>query len=290
MDRKNLEEFAKEHATETRKTVIKYRNSGWGKRRLMTARNSPEDMEISMDKACEKVFLDLMRSHDCNWYVVSEYETFGEMGNPELIALDPFDGSDQFERDFQDELFTAWTLYEKDNKGYIPSFTAIFDIERNRLFVTRDDGNYRINLNTNSETKISPSSKKELKKGLCIASYVRDASYRREFYNLFGDLIDNQAVEAYLYPNGGSYIYAYLANGLIDAYLMLNEPRREIDPGYFIAQKAGCPIISVNQDSFENYTFDIEKRLTRERSRVFIATSTPELRDAFLGYIKTRKI
>ena len=89
--------------------------------------------------------------------------------------------------------------------------------------------------------------------------------------------------KALFYPQGGSFIYAYLASGLVDAYIMFNEPRSEIDPGFPIAKKAGCQVVSVNSDSsWQDYEFIPGRQ--HDKINLLIAACTPELRDELIKY------
>ena len=84
-----------------------------------------------------------------------------------------------------------------------------------------------------------------------------------------------------IYPQGGSFIYAYLAAGLVDAYIMFDEPRSEIDSGFGMAKVTGCEIVGVNPDgTYENYKFLPGKQ--HGKINFFIATNSPELRNALI--------
>jgi hypothetical protein len=88
------------------------------------------------------------------------------------------------------------------------------------------------------------------------------------------------------YPHGGSYIYGFLASGLIDAYVMFDEPRSEIDPGFSIAKRAGCQVVSVDSNgNYQDYQFIPGRQ--HNKVDLLIATSTPELRDELIKhYVK----
>lgn len=123
-----------------------------------------------------------------------------------------------------------------------------------------------------------------------LANYRMTAKYERSFWDLFGPLVrgwslDKKRDKRFLYPNGGSCIYADMAGGRIDAYVMKEEPRIEIDPGYHMVKRAGCQIVYVNpfNGSFIDYKFDPDK--TNESVGIFLATSTAELRDRFIEYL-----
>jgi len=65
--------------------------------------------------------------------------------------------------------------------------------------------------------------------------------------------------------------------------VMFDEPRSEIDPGFPMAKKAGCSIVSVNSDgSYRDYQFIPGKQ--HDKVDLFIAAATPELRDQLINY------
>ena len=109
------------------------------------------------------------------------------------------------------------------------------------------------------------------------------SQYSSKFLDIFEDLIRNFHPKALFYPQGGSFIYAYLASGLVNAYVMFDEPRSEIDPGFPIAKKAGCSIVSVDSDgTYKDYEFVPGKQ--HDKVDLLIATATPELRDELIKY------
>jgi len=82
------------------------------------------------------------------------------------------------------------------------------------------------------------------------------SQYSSKFLDIFGELVRGLHPKALLYPQGGSFIYAYLASGLVNAYVMFDKPRSEIDPGFPMAKKVGCPVVSVDSDGrYHDYQF-----------------------------------
>ena len=67
---------------------------------------------------------------------------------------------------------------------------------------------------------------------------------------------------------------------------MFDEPRSEIDPGFPIAKKAGCSIVSVDSDgNYKDYEFIPGRQ--HDKVDLLIAAATPELRDALIKhYVK----
>ncbi len=146
-----------------------------------------------------------------------------------------------------------------------------------------------LDLNTNQKKKIFPSSRKKITEPIVLASYVMSSQYSTKFIEFFGDLIKNLHPKALLYPQGGSFIYAYLAAGLVDVYVMFNEPRSEIDPGFPIAKTADCSVVMVDSDgNYQDYEFIPGRQ--HDKIPLLIAAVAPELRDELIKhYVKKYK-
>jgi len=119
-----------------------------------------------------------------------------------------------------------------------------------------------------------------------LATYLMKSIYSTKFLEFFGDLVKNMHPKALLYPQGGSFIYSYLASGLVDAYVMFNEPRSEIDPGFPIAKASGCQVVSVDSDGrYRDYEFLPGRQ--HDKVDLLIASATPEIRDQLIKeYVK----
>jgi len=141
-------------------------------------------------------------------------------------------------------------------------------------------------MKSNEKKKIFPSSRKKLTEPIVLASYLMKSIYSAKFLDIFWNLIKDMHPKGLLYPQGGSFIYAYLASGLVDAYVMFNEPRSEIDPGFPIAKKAGCSVVSVDSDGrYRDYEFLPGRQ--HDKIDLLIVAATPELRDALIKhYVK----
>ncbi len=273
--RKVVKEYLSKAAEEIKKTA----SLGGGKKVLGETINRPEDMEISIDRVGEEVLEGILKKHQVEATVFSEPENRDiKNGNHIYGAIDPFDGSMLFLRDIPHNWYTVLSFFDKDRK---PLVTGIGDVLNDRYYITEEDGNYLVA--GDQKKKIFPSKKKSLKDSVVLASYIMSSEYSPKFLDFFGKLVKNLHPKALFYPHGGSYIYAYLAAGLVDAYVMFEEPRSEIDPGFFMAKRAGCEIVSVNSDgSFKEYDFIPGRQ--HDKVELLIAASNPEIRDELINY------
>lgn len=285
MEVKKIEELVADYLVETVKETRKIAAAGKGREVLGETINRPEDLEIGIDQVGEKVLAGLLAKHKICATVFSEPEKReiknGQCAEPELYgAIDPFDGSMLYLRGFEHNWYTVLSFFNKERK---PICTGVADILNEKFYFSGQGGNYLLDNNTGKKKKIFPSQRKKLTEPIVLASYVMSSQYSAKFLDVFGDLIKNMHVKALLYPQGGSFIYAFLASGLVDAYVMFNEPRSEIDPGFGIAQSAGCEIVSVNSDgTYEDYEFIPGKQ--QDKVGLLVAAVTPELRDELIKY------
>jgi len=273
-----------EYLTETTREVRKKAAKGEGRQILGEVINRPEDIEIGIDRVGEEILEELLKKHNVKATIFSEPEARDiENGDHLYGSIDPFDGSVLFLRGFEHNWYSALSFYDKERK---PIATGITDILNGKFYISDKDGNYIIDMNSGQKKKISPSSRKSLKEPIVLASYLMSSQYSSKFLDIFEDLIRNFHPKALFYPQGGSFIYAYLASGLVNAYVMFDEPRSEIDPGFPIAKKAGCSIVSVDSDgTYKDYEFVPGKQ--HDKVDLLIAAATPELRDELIKhYVK----
>lgn len=281
---KKIEKLVIDYLTKTVKETRKIAAAGKGREILGETINRPEDLEISIDQVGEKILEKLLAKYKIRATVFSEPEKReiknGQCQEPEFYgAIDPFDGSMLYLRGFEQNWYTVLSFFDKNRK---PVYTGVADILNDKFYLSGEKGNYSIDNKTSRKQNIFPSKRKKITEPIVLASYVMSSQYSAKFLALFGDLIKNMHTKALLYPQGGSFIYAFLAAGLVDAYVMFNEPRSEIDPGFGIAKKAGCEIVSVNSDgSYEDYEFFPGKQ---DKVDLLVAAATPELRDELIKY------
>ena len=284
MQKQSIKDLLIEYLTETTKEVRKKAAKGDGRQILGEVINRPEDIEIGIDRVGEEILEQLLKKYNIKATVFSEPEARDiKNGNHLYGAIDPFDGSALFLRGFEHNWYTALSFYDKKRN---PIATGIADILNEKFYVMNSGQNYLLDMKTGEKRKIKPAARKKLTEPVVLASYLMKSLYSEKFLDIFGDLIKNLHPKGLLYPQGGSFIYAYLASGLVDAYVMFNEPRSEIDPGFPIAKTAGCSVVSVNSDgSYKDYEFLPGRQ--HDKVGLLIAATTPELRDELIKqYVK----
>ncbi len=281
MQKKKIENLLIDYLTEVTNEVKKRAAKGEGREILGEVINRPEDIDIGIDKVGEEVLERLLRKNKIEATIFSEPEARDIKNGEHLYgAIDPFDGSALYLKGFEHNWYTALSFYDKERK---PILTGIGDILNGKFYLTGENGNYVRDINPGKKKKIFPSAKKNLQGPVVLATYLMKSFYSTKFFDIFGDLVKNIHPKGLLYPQGGSFIYAFLAAGLIDAYIMFNEPRSEIDPGFPIAKKAGCSIVSVDSDGkYKDYEFVPGKQ--HDKIDLLIAAATPKLRDELIKY------
>ena len=284
MEKQKLKNLLTEYLIETTKEVKRIAAQGKGRQILGETINRPEDLEIGIDRVGEDVLEKLLKKHGVKATIFSEPEDRDIKNGGEVYgSVDPFDGSMLYLRGFEHNWYTVLSFFDKERN---PLCCGIADIVNEKYYITEEDGNYLVSMDSGKKKKVQPSARKKLTEPIVLASYLMSSQYSPKFLDIYGDLIKNMHPKGLFYPHGGSYIYAFLASGLIDAYVMFNEPRSEIDPGFPIAKKAGCQVVSVDSDGdYRDYQFIPGRQ--HDKVDLLIATSTPQLRDKLIKhYVK----
>jgi len=281
MENQKIRNLLLQYLTETTKKIREMAALGEGRQILGEVINRPEDIEIGIDRVGEDILEGLLKKHNLNATVFSEPDgrDIENGDDPDFYgSIDPFDGSVLYLRGFEQNWYSALSFYDKERK---PICTGITDILNEKFYISDENGNYL--LDNGQKKKIFPSSRKKLTEPIVLASYLMSSQYSSKFLDIFGDLVKSLHPKALFYPQGGSFIYAFLASGLIDAYVMFNEPRSEIDPGFPIAKAAGCSVVSVDSDgSYRDYEFIPGKQ--HDKVDLLIVTVNSELRDELIKY------
>ncbi len=281
MENKKIKQLLIDYLVETTKEVKKRAAGGEGRQILGEVINRPEDIDIGIDKVGEEILEKLLRKNKIGATIFSEPEARDIKNGEHLYgAIDPFDGSALFLKGFEHNWYTSLSFYDMERKAVA---TGISDILNEKFYIMEEEGSYLLDMKSGKKKRIYPSSRKKLTEPITLASYLMKSIYSEKFLDIFGDLVKKMHMKGLLYPQGGSFIYAYLASGLVDAYVMFNEPRSEIDPGFPIAKKAGCSVVSVDSDGrYKDYEFIPGRQ--HDKVDLLIATSTPELRDELIRY------
>ena len=288
MSKGKIKDLLIEYLIEVTKEVKKIAATGKGREILGPVINRPEDVEIGIDRVGEGILENLLKKHDLKAEVFTEPDgrDIKTGDNPEFYgSIDPFDGSVLYLRGFEHNWYSVLSFFDRDRN---PICCGVSDILNDKLYISDESGNYLMDIKTGERKEITPSKRKKLTEPLVLASYLMSSQYSIKFLDIFGDLLKNMHSKALAYPQGGSFIYAFLAAGLVDAYVMFNEPRSEIDPGFMIAQKAGCPVVTIDVDgSYKDYEFLPGRQ--HDKVDLLIAACTPELRDELINYYIKKK-
>jgi fructose-1,6-bisphosphatase/inositol monophosphatase family enzyme len=289
METKKLNRILLEYLYQTVKAVRAMSKAGKGKEILGGIPGRPEDLELRVDRVGEEIIKKLLLENKVQAEIFSESENgsikIGK-GEAELyISMDPFDNTILYFTGFRHAWYTALTFYDKKRK---PICVGIGDILDGKAWIFDGEETFLLDMATRAKRTVSPHSHKFLKGPISLASYLMSSQYSVKFLRHFGDMIKNMDAKALLYPFGGSHIYGYLADGRVDAYVMFDEPRSEIDPSFAIAKSVGCDIGEVDtKGNWEEYKFVPGKQY--EKVDFFIAACTKELRNDIIRYYMEQK-
>lgn len=265
---------------------------GEGRQVLGSVPGRPEDEQLQIDTAGENILVNIARSHNNFPYnIMGEHNHYTPMhqiweifrNRPHVaLPIDSFDNSSQYKRGLDTPPYTAVGAYHSDKQ---PIGSIVGSIKEKILYIGLGGKVFMKDLDTEEVKEMRKSERTTIKdNNATIATYLGSNEYSILFFDHFRKLIEDMPPKGLLYAGGGAYIYALLAKGSVDAYVMFHEPRTEIDPGLPLALMAGCTAVSVNPDgSSEEYQFD-EGRRHDDSVPLFIAACTPELRDEIIKY------
>ncbi|OGH39130.1 MAG: hypothetical protein A3B44_01760 [Candidatus Levybacteria bacterium RIFCSPLOWO2_01_FULL_38_21] len=270
--------------------------AGQGRSSLGSVPGREHDEQLQIDAMGEPILANLIRDVHLPAFVFGEhnYHDYSD-GNPKVVfTIDPFDNSGEFARGLDTPPYSVLGAYNPDGS---PIGAVVVDIKGQKAFVSIRKVNRVIDLSTiemrHQELEVVRPKKNSVKDkdGIVIASYVGEREYSRKYYSAFGLMEDDWSEKSRHYGNGGAFVYAYLATGAVDAYVMFDEPHSEILPGLPLALAAGCVTSSVDLENGEaqEYKFDPEFIIDPERYNdgtvpLFIAARSLELRDEIIGY------
>ncbi|OHA66691.1 MAG: hypothetical protein A3C82_00505 [Candidatus Wildermuthbacteria bacterium RIFCSPHIGHO2_02_FULL_47_12] len=289
METKKLNRILLEYLYQTVRAVRTMSKTGEGKEILGGIPGRPEDLELRVDRVGEEIIRELLAKNGVQAEIFSESEngsiTVGKGKADLYVSIDPFDNTILFFTGFRHTWYTAITFYDKKRK---PLCAGIADILDGKAWIFDGTDTFLLDMKTKAKRAISPHPHKLLKGPIALASYLMSSQYSVKFLHYFGDMVKNMDTKALLYPFGGSHIYGYLADGRVDAYVMFDEPRSEIDPSFAIAKSVGCDIGEVDEKgTWKEYEFIPGKQY--EKVDFFIAACTKELRNDIIRYYLEQK-
>jgi fructose-1,6-bisphosphatase/inositol monophosphatase family enzyme len=244
----------------------------------VAGRPEQEDVEIGIDRVCDDLLETWCRRSGLSFDIHSEHGLRRVDGTGEryLIATDPFDGSGLFSRGLPAEWWSVLSVYTAD---LTPVAGGAVDIIRGQLYLADAHEVTVKPLTGGSPQRLQPPKKAALDDSIVIAAFLMEPSYLSTWTGEGGALL-MALIQRYpgarIWPNGGSCIYPWLAQGKVHAYVMFNEPRSEVDPGLAFASAAGYPVVSVLPGgSFEAYRFEPGK--TAGRVQLLVAACTEDM-------------
>ena len=248
---------------------------------MVEGRPISEDLQILVDKTCDDFFKSIITNTGLSFDIYSEhgYYSINHSSIPDYIAvIDPFDGSALFRNGIPAEWWSVFSIFDKKLN---PILGRAIDILRNESYEAKDDSVTMKTISSEPPISIIPSSKTSFSSNIWIASYMMDPSYLREWYPI-AETILSKWPSTKIWPNGGSSIYPWISRGIIDAYLMINEPRSETDPGLSFANFSGYPIYELDKNGkFTPYKFLPQRK--NDRSKILLASCTIELANEIIN-------
>lgn len=261
-----LELFVEEFLTGTAKEIKKLERKGRGREIVGPVRGRPHDEKLSIDAVAELKLKEMLEESGINAKVFSEHD---EIFKPQAVdefdfyaACDPFDGTNLYKNGIPHMWYSSIAFFDKTNKHLC---AGVSEIMADRIYITKNGRSYVKFLDNGEERELKPSRKKSLDDEVVFASFALKPKRLEGFTEKVLPIIKASAKpKALVYLNGGPALFAYLANGNIDAYLIESEPRLEIDSGFQLAFDAGCCVSQIKSDgSLKPYSFVPHKQEER---------------------------
>ncbi len=245
-------------------------------------RPESEDVEIGIDSRCDEILLECLSSAGVSAQVYSEHgaDIVGS-GQPEfIVAVDPFDGSGLYRRGIPAEW---WSVASYFDAAGTPLGGVAVDILRDELYVAGEEGVTVAAVNGDERVPVAPSDRRALDEGVTLAAYLMQPSYISEWVGRMRSLLARYP-GLRVWPNGGACIYPWLARGRVDAYLMFDEPRSEVDPGMGFAARSGVCLFEAGPDGILA-EYKLSPGSSDGRAPFFIAACTEELAQGIVAEI-----
>ena len=232
-------------------------------------RPADEDVEIELDRICDRLFESSILRSGLRIRVNSEHGVYGSDNPLYRCMIDPFDGSGLFRRGLRKEWYSVLSILDLDGK---PIAGGALDIRSREIYLASEESVTLVSLWDDSRVEVHRSRKSSIDADTVIAAYTMNLEYRTDWNAKAKNL--NEGFPGLLWGNGGACIYPLIASGDVHAYVMFEEPRSEIDPGLAFAAAAKYPLYAVDESGrMTPYEVDISKHLTG-RVPFFIAACT----------------
>ena len=237
-------------------------------------RPETEDVEIGIDSRCDEILLECLSSRGVSAQVYSEHgaDIVGS-GEPEfIVSVDPFDGSGLYRRGIPAEWWSVASYFDVEGT---PLGGVAVDILRDELYIAGEEGVTVGAVNDDERVPVARSDRRSLGEGVTLAAYLMQPSYLNEWVRRMSELLARHP-GLRVWPNGGACIYPWLARGRVDAYLMFDEPRSEIDPGMGFAARSGVSLFEAGLDGVLA-EYKLSPGNSDGRAPLFVAACTEEL-------------
>jgi len=280
MSNRVLDEYARASLQTLRPMV----RSGNAREVLGFVRNRPGETQHMIDAVGEQLMANIMRSHRFPGRIIGEHNTNSPLGEYVPIrvntSIDSLDNTRPYVLGLDIPPYSVAANYDTENN---PIGAVTINIRDNLIYYCVGESNVVRDMETGIVKTLSPSTRTDIKDpDLTIASFVSENDYSLPFFDNFRLLIEEMDKNGFLYPGGGAFIYSQIAKGAVDAYVMVDEPRSEIDPGLPFAITAGCTIVSVNPETGEYTPYHFDPSKTAESVPLFICAARPEIRDEII--------
>ncbi|MBN18790.1 MAG: hypothetical protein CL758_04865 [Chloroflexi bacterium] len=252
-------------------------------------RNIKDDQFLKIDEVCQNHILDSLKNISEPMKIYSEHGEFS-INKPEdtnftyLIALDPFDGTSLYKNDIPAEWWSVLTIFDSNNN---PIAGIAFDFIREEFYFSDKENFQYCNINTKIFKNNKLKRKSNLDEQVVIATYTMSTGYSMLWTKNTKNLIDSLhklTNPPIIWPNGGSCIYPWIERGIVDIYLMFNEPRTEIDPGLGFMTKDNSATLEFNkQKQISKYNFRPEHR--HKKLDAYVASNNQSLAEQIIQLI-----
>jgi len=256
--------------------VDKFASEGIGKDVMGPVLGRPEyeDLEIAIDSVCDRIFVESLSGLGVTIKLYSEHgsQLIGKGDPAYIVTVDPLDGSGLYRRNIPAEWWTVASYFDSEEE--VLGAVAV-DIIRKELYIADSKNVWMSGIDKENPQEIRSSDKVNVDNDLTLAAYLMDPVYLQDWIPKTTNMLSKYP-GIRIWPNGGSCIYPWMSRGLIDVYLMFNEPRSEIDPGIGFARTSGIGLFEVTE-SGSVIPYKFLQNSQAERVPIFLAASTQSL-------------
>ncbi len=267
-----------DYATLSHKRIRPLIRGGYAKEVIAYVRNRPGEAQHLIDSVGEPLLSDQIRVYNLPSQLIGENNTIVPLVGPEILvdfAIDPLDNTSPYVRGHDTLMYSVVGAFNHKTRNHIGGVAV--DIVGNRIYRAVNGKVTLKDTETDTFQDVSISTRTDLSdENISIASFISEREYSLPFFDNFRPMIEAMAKKGYLYPGGGAFIYALMAAGSIDAYVMLNEPRSEIDPGLPLLLTAGGKAVSVDPETGKKTPYRFDPNLTASGSIPFFLAYAQE--------------